>query len=102
VKRVIEELATAIAAAVRRSRGGSADEALKDLERTGDRELGMPRSTIDRLEARSVLLVLGKERTGVLLQLLEGEAEVLDAADRSADADKRRARAKAIRRAIDG
>jgi hypothetical protein len=102
VKRVIQELAAAIALAVRRAQGGGADDALKDLEKTGDRELGMPRSTIDRLEARSVLLVLGKERTGVLVQLLEGEAEVLDAADRAAEADKRRARAGEIRRAVDG
>lgn len=102
VKRVIQELAAAIAAAVGRSRAGSPDEALKELQRTGDRELGMPRSTIDRLEPRSVMLVLGKERTGVLIQLLEGEAEVLDAADRSTEAEKRRTRAREIKRSLDG
>jgi hypothetical protein len=100
VKRVIKELAAAIAAAVGRAREGSADEALKELSRTGERELGMPRSTLDRLEARSVHLVLGKERAGVLIQLLNGEAEVLDAAGRPSDAEKRRARAREIEQSL--
>jgi hypothetical protein len=98
VKRVIQELATAIAAAVSRARAGGADQALDELKKTGERELGMPRATIDQLETKSVLLVLGKERTGVVITLLEGEAEVLDAAGRGAHAEQRRVRARELRR----
>ncbi len=97
VKRVVQELAAAIARAVSAARNGGAEPALLELQKVGDKELGMPRSTIDRLEARSVTLVLGKERTDVLLQLLEGEAEVLDAAQRGSEAEKRRTRARQIR-----
>lgn len=98
VKRVVQQLAAAIAAAVSRAQAGGADQALDELKKTGERELGMPRSTVDQLEPKSVLLVLGKERTAIVIQLLEGEAEVLDAAERSAEAEKRRARAKELRR----
>lgn len=72
VHRLVELLARAVGAA----REGRLDEAKKQLDEAYSGQLGMPRRMLERLDPATCVMTLGKEKSKLLVMLLEAEAEI--------------------------
>jgi len=77
--RQIRQLARFLAALLGLGKEGKFDEALTELQRAYGTYVGMSRSMIDRLDAASVVTVLGRDRARMALALLEAEVAILTA-----------------------
>ncbi len=72
VHRLVELLARATTAA----REGRLDEAKKQLDEAYSGQLGMPRRMLERLDPATCVMTLGREKSKLLVMLLEAEAEI--------------------------
>ncbi len=78
--RTIRQLIEALARVVGIAKAGQVDDAKRELDELYTRQLGLPRRMIDRLDANTALMTLGREKAQLLLMLLEAELEVHKAA----------------------
>ena len=95
--RTIRQLVEALARVVGLAKAGQVDDAKRELERLYGTQLGMPRKMIDRLDAATVLTMLGGDKGKLLLMLLAAEVEVEVAVGAENGALSLRARASQLR-----
>ena len=93
--RQIQQLAQAVIDALAQAEK-DARAALEQLQ-TVRAELGLPDALLDGLDPAGLLAVLGPEKVGVLVQLLEAEAHSHEALGDDATAEVRRRRAARLR-----
>ena len=95
--RTIRQLVESLARVVGIAKAGQVDDAKRELERLYGSHLGMPRRMVDRLDAATAIMMLGKEKSQLLLMLVDAEVEVHRAALDEKAAATAAARAKELR-----
>ena len=86
--RALEQIVLAIGRVTGLVRQGKLDEARAELEHAYSGQIGMPLAMLNRLEASSVVAMLGHERATLLLDLLRAEVALHEASG-DEDAAKR-------------
>ena len=90
--RALEQIVAAIGRVMGLLREGKIDEARLELERAYSGQLGMPLAMLNRLDASSVVTVLGPERGTLLLDLLRAEVALHEASGDARAATRLKAR----------
>ncbi|MFO0676153.1 MAG: hypothetical protein U0169_06445 [Polyangiaceae bacterium] len=98
--RAIEGIVEAIGRVMGLVKAGQLDDARRALDEAYSGQLGIPLAMIDRLDAASVVLVLGPERATLLLDLLRAEAALATASGDAALALRIERRSAAIERHV--
>lgn len=76
--RMTEEMATMLAAVLGLRKSGQPEQALQQLDKAGGEFLGVPKSTLDRLDAASVIRLLNDPaKVRAYARLVREEAEIL-------------------------
>ncbi|MBX3218426.1 MAG: hypothetical protein KF850_40850 [Labilithrix sp.] len=97
LERMIQQLADTLARAVGLAKEGKHEEAARDVDSLYDRNVGLPRRMLERLDLGSVRSMLGGEKLAALVLLLEAEAELRRLRGDEAGAAERERRALALR-----
>ncbi len=95
--RTLRELAALVARALRLGKSGAVDEAQQLIDEAWSRQVGMPRRMADRLDPKTLASALGPVRRQVAIELLLGEAQLLELGGAAERARERRARADGLR-----
>jgi hypothetical protein len=98
--RLVAKITDAIARVAGLSRSARHEEAQRELDEAFRAHLGLSRADALRLAPSSLVVVIGPERAEQAARLIEAEAEALLAAGRGPKAEARRARAAAVRQAL--
>jgi hypothetical protein len=98
IERLIEQLATLTARILGLAAAGKDDEARQELDGCY-RSLGVTRAMIDRLDAGTLVAMLGANKATAVATVVEAEAALARSQGRDADARARSADADALRRA---
>jgi hypothetical protein len=96
IKRLLQKIGDVLARALGLGRAGNFDESLQVLEQGVGSELGMPFAMLLRLEPKTLVSLLGKEKAGAFVAALRTRALLFELGGRSSDARDCSARVAAL------
>ena len=100
IKRLLKKVGDVLARALGLGKAGSYDESLRVLEQGIGAELGMPFAMLLRLDPKSAISLLGKEKAAAFAQALHTRALLFELGDQSEDARSSAARAAELERLL--
>ena len=100
IKRLLQKMGEVLARALGLGKAGNFDESLQVLEQGVGAELGMPFAMLLRLEPKSALALLGKDKAAALAEALRTHSLLLELASRSEEARGSAARAAEFERLL--
>ena len=100
IKRLLQKIGEVLARALGLAKAGNYDESLQVLEQGVSAELGMPFAMLLRLEPKSAVSLLGKDKAKALAEALRTRGLLFELASRSEEAQKSTARAEALERLL--
>ena len=96
IKRLLQKIGEVLARALGLGKAGNFDESVQVLEQGVGAELGMPFAMLLRLEAKSLVALLGDEKAGAFAEALRTRSLLFGLASRAEDARASAAQADAI------
>ncbi len=100
IKRLLQKLGEVLARALGLGKAGNFDESLQVLEQGVGAELGMPFAMLLRLEPKSAVALLGKDKASALAEALRTRGLLLELASRTKEAHAATANAEQLERLL--
>ena len=100
IKRLLQKMGEVLARALGLGKAGNFDESLQVLERGVGAELGMPFAMLLRLEPKSAVALLGKDKAAALAEALRTRSLLFELASRTAEARSSTAQAEQLERLL--
>ncbi len=100
IKRLLQKMGEVLARALGLGRAGNFDESLQVLEQGVGAELGMPFALLLRLDPKSAVALLGKDKAAALAEALRTRGLLFELASRSEEARGSTAQAEQLERLL--